>query len=160
MDDDPSPGRAPGVLAVRVSSVAGRLPLARTRIAAIAEAVLRGERCRSAELTITCVSDRAIAQLHRRHLGADGATDIITFEHAATRRGGPVVGDIYIAPAVARRNARAAGCSWREELARLTVHGVLHALGWEHPEGEGRTRSAMWRRQERWVARLRQERCW
>jgi probable rRNA maturation factor len=34
------------------------------------------------------------------------------------------------------------------------VHGTLHALGWDHPEGPGRTRSAMWRRQERYVEAL------
>jgi probable rRNA maturation factor len=42
----------------------------------------------------------------------------------------------------------------REELARLVVHGTLHVLGWDHPETEDRTRSPMWRRQERYVDRL------
>jgi probable rRNA maturation factor len=160
MDDDPSPAKRPAALEVHVSSAVGRLPLGRARVAAIATSVLRGERCHSAMLTVTFVSDRAIAGLHRRHLQVDGPTDIITFQHAPTHRGGPRVGDIYIAPAVARRHARLAGCSWREELARLTIHGVLHALGWEHPDGDGRLGSAMWRRQERWVARLAQDGAW
>jgi probable rRNA maturation factor len=42
----------------------------------------------------------------------------------------------------------------REEIARLVVHGVLHALGHEHPEDEARTTSPMWRRQERLLDRL------
>ncbi len=42
-----------------------------------------------------------------------------------------------------------------EELVRLAVHGNLHVLGYDHPEGPSRTRSAMWRRQERYVRRLR-----
>ena len=37
---------------------------------------------------------------------------------------------------------------------RLVVHGTLHVLGREHPEGPDRTRSAMWRRQERYVEAL------
>jgi ssRNA-specific RNase YbeY (16S rRNA maturation enzyme) len=41
-----------------------------------------------------------------------------------------------------------------EELVRLVVHGTLHVLGYDHPTGPGRTRSAMWRRQERYVRRL------
>jgi probable rRNA maturation factor len=41
-----------------------------------------------------------------------------------------------------------------EELVRLTVHGTLHVLGYDHPDGPGRTRSQMWRRQERHVRRL------
>src|SRR2546426_8012224 len=38
---------------------------------------------------------------------------------------------------------------------RLAVHGTLHVLGYDHPEGPERVRSAMWRRQERYVHRLR-----
>ncbi len=160
MDDDPSPARRkppPDALDVSVSSAVGRLPLARARVAALARAVLAGEKCRSAVLAITFVGEREMARLHRRHLNVAGPTDIITFEHAQTVPGAPRVADIYISPAVARRNARSAGCSAREELARLTIHGVLHALGWEHPEGEGRLTSPMWRRQERWLERLREE---
>jgi probable rRNA maturation factor len=41
----------------------------------------------------------------------------------------------------------------REELARLVVHGTLHVLGYVHPEGGTRTESAMWKRQERLLAR-------
>jgi probable rRNA maturation factor len=126
----------------------------------VAHAVLEGERQRSAALAITFVTPRDMARLHRQHLGVGGPTDIITFAHASHVRGAPLVADLYIAPAVAGENAARAGCSVREELARLTIHGVLHALGWTHPEGEGRTRSAMWRRQERWVERMRERGAW
>jgi probable rRNA maturation factor len=61
---------------------------------------------------------------------------------------------VYICPWVARREARARGVPLREELIRLVVHGTLHALGREHPKGHRRTRSAMWRRQERYVEAL------
>ena len=146
-----------------MSSTVGRLPVARARVAAMAARVLRGEGAPGAPgalLTITFVSDREMARLNWRHLQHRGTTDILTFQHAPTVRGGPAVGDVYISTSVARRNAMAAGCSWREEVARLTVHGVLHALGWDHPEGDDRLQSPMWRRQERWVARLRTDGAW
>jgi probable rRNA maturation factor len=42
--------------------------------------------------------------------------------------------------------------SEREEIARLVVHGTLHVAGHDHPDGESRTRSPMWKRQERILA--------
>ncbi|HEU4565520.1 MAG TPA: rRNA maturation RNase YbeY, partial [Gemmatimonadaceae bacterium] len=91
--------------------------------------------------------------LNRRHLGHSGATDVISFGFERAGAEGPVIGDIYIAPDVARDNARRHGSGVREEIARLTVHGVLHVLGYDHPEGAERTTSPMWRLQERLVAR-------
>jgi probable rRNA maturation factor len=42
----------------------------------------------------------------------------------------------------------------REEVTRLVVHGVLHVIGFDHPEGEERRASPMWRKQERLVRSL------
>ena len=64
------------------------------------------------------------------------------------------MGDVYIAPSVARASARDNGVSVREELVRLVVHGTLHVLGYDHPDSDARTRSAMWKKQERLVRRL------
>jgi len=76
------------------------------------------------------------------------ATDVIAFAFTPVRARGPLVGDIYIAPDVARAQARRLGVPVREELARLVVHGTLHVTGHDHPAGAARTRSRMWRRQE------------
>ena len=140
-------------LRVRVHADGVRVPLGREAIAAIARGVLRAERVRAAELSFTFLTAPAMAALNRRHLGHRGPTDIITFEFAPVP-GGARAGDVYVCPEVARENARRHGVRVREELARLVVHGTLHVLGHEHPEDDGRTRSAMWRRQERLVARL------
>jgi rRNA maturation RNase YbeY len=115
----------------------------------VAQHVLRAERVRNALISITFVSDRRIAALNARHLRHRGSTDVISFGFAPVTRRGAVVGDVYIAPAVARRNARAHGQGVREELLRLVVHGVLHVLGHDHPEDDARYTSPMWRRQER-----------
>jgi rRNA maturation RNase YbeY len=100
------------------------------------------------------VSRRRIAALNRRHLEHRGSTDVISFGFAPDVAGAAIAGDIYIAPEVARRNATAHRVSLREELTRLVVHGVLHVLGFDHPEGSGRDASPMWQRQEQLVARL------
>lgn len=135
-------------LAVSVSTDGVRIPLARTRVAEIARASLRAERVREAMLSIAFVTSAAIAKLNRKYLGHPGPTDVISFAF-----GDPLVGDIYISPDVARRNAREYGVGIREELARLVIHGVLHVAGRDHPD-QGRVASAMWKRQERLVRRV------
>lgn len=128
--------------------------LSARRIAEISQAVLRGERVRNALVSITLLEPRAIARLNSEHLGHRGPTDIISFGFSRATRTDPVVGDIYICPAIGRANALSRGEPIRRELARLVVHGTLHILGYEHPENDDREHSSMWRRQERFVARL------
>ena len=113
--------------------------------------VLDGEQAHSVALSVTFLSERAMRELNDRELGHDRSTDVIAFrlEHVDQ-----VVGDVYVCPAVARRSARAAQVSPREELMRLIVHGILHVLGHEHPEGDSRMASPMWVLQERYVALL------
>jgi probable rRNA maturation factor len=142
-------------LAVSVSAEGVRPALSRERVATIARQVLRAERVRNAMLSITFVTRRAMARLNASHLGHRGATDVISFGFAPGARSGPVVGDVYIAPEIARENATRHDAGVRDETARLVIHGVLHVLGHDHPAGDGREESAMWRRQEALLRRVR-----
>lgn len=139
---------------VDVSTDDVRIPVSRARVARIAERVLRAEGVRDATLSIAFVSDRRISALNWQHLSHRGPTDVISFGFAPSHAGAPLSGDIYIAPGVATRNARASGQTTREELLRLVVHGLLHVLGHDHPEGEERYASAMWQRQESLLRRV------
>ena len=140
-------------LVVHVATEGVRIPLARERVSALVRSVLRAEKVRHALISIAFVTERAMAQLNRAHRGRRGPTDVIAFGFARPDDAAPVIGDIYIAPAVARANAREHGVPVREELARVVVHGALHVLGHDHPEDERRMESPMWRRQERILAR-------
>jgi probable rRNA maturation factor len=146
-----TPREEPRAVSVETDGV--RVPVALASLVTLSREVLRSCKVPRALLSITFVTPRAMATLHRRHLGHRGPTDVITFALGADP-GGVVVGDIYICPDVARAQARAHGVGMREEIARLVVHGTLHACGHEHPEGEGRTTSPMWRRQERLLRRF------
>jgi len=140
-------------VSVYVNASEARSALSAARVESIARATLASERVRDAMLSITFVSNATIARLNAKHLGHRGATDVITFGFASASKDSPVVGDIYIAPAVARANALEHGSPIRQELARLVVHGTLHVLGYDHPEGL-RTESPMWKRQERLLTRV------
>ena len=141
-------------LAVEVASNVGRLPVALRQVERLAAGILRAEGVKHAMLSVAFVSPGVIASLNRRHLRRRGATDVIAFGFAPAGKRGPVVGDVYIAVDVARAQARDCGVPLREELLRLVVHGTLHVLGHDHPEGDGRSSSRMWRRQETLLRRL------
>jgi probable rRNA maturation factor len=134
-----------------------RVGLTRTRVAELAASVVRAERVKDALLSVTFVSAREIARLNEEHLGHEGPTDVISFRLTSQGSGltAAVIADIYICGTVAKQNARAHRVAVRDELARLVIHGTLHALGWEHPNGEERVGSKMWRRQEELLARWR-----
>ena len=139
---------------VHVATEGVRIPVARERVTSLAESVLRAERVRDATVSVAFVSDRRIAALNREHLGHTGPTDVISFAFEPVGPAFEVVGDVYIAPDVARKNARAHGRGVREELLRLVVHGVLHVVGHDHPEDDSRYRSRMWKRQEQLLRTL------
>jgi probable rRNA maturation factor len=145
---------------IEVDTGRRRLSLATDSVRDLAEFVLDRERVKSALLSISFVSKRAMADLNRRHLGHRGGTDVITFALGRPVPKAPLVGDIYVSPDVVTEQARRFRVPVREELARVVVHGVLHALGHEHPDGDGRERSPMWKRQERWLAAARAEGVW
>jgi probable rRNA maturation factor len=128
-----------------------RLPLPATFVRRVVETVLRGER-RKALISITFLGRDAMRHLNADHKGLDCPTDVLSF--ALADPAGRIVGDVYVCPWVAAREARSRGISVRQELIRLVVHGTLHALGRDHPDDDGRTASPMWRRQERYVDAL------
>lgn len=145
------PKPEPRSVAVETDGV--RVPVSASRLAELSRNVLRALKVPRAMLSITFVNTRTMARLNREHLGHRGPTDVITFA-LGQDPGGAVIGDIYICPDVARAQAAAHGVGVREEIARLVVHGTLHACGWEHPEDDARTTSPMWRRQEQLLQRF------
>jgi rRNA maturation RNase YbeY len=111
----------------------------------VAKRVLAWERAPAgSHIDITLLSPAAMRRLNRRATGRRGLTDVIAY--SLPQPDGSILGDVYISP-------DAAGFD-REELIRLAVHGTLHVLGYDHPEGAGRMRSRMWRVQERYVKKL------
>ena len=111
----------------------------------VAQRVLAWERAPAgSHIDITLLSPAAMRRMNRRATGRRGLTDVIAY--ALPQPDGSIQGDVYISPDAAEFN--------REELIRLAVHGTLHVLGYDHPEGAGRMRSRMWRVQERYVKKL------
>lgn len=96
------------------------------------------------DLTIMFVDPDPIAQLHMRWMNLEGPTDVMSFPMDELRPGDGktpvegILGDIVICPWVAEQQALAAGHSTMAEMLLLTIHGILHLLGYDHgtPEQE------------------------
>jgi probable rRNA maturation factor len=125
------------------------MPIDADRWVALATAVLRDEGVASpAELSLWFVGEDEIAVLNEEHMGESGPTDVLSFPLDASdeeplAEGMPVLlGDVFICPAVAARNAPQHPGTHAsvhhgtvdDELALLVVHGVLHILGYDHAE--------------------------
>jgi len=79
------------------------------------------------EVNIFFISDRKMSELHRRFLGIDGPTDVITFQH----------GEIFISVETAWRQARKHRTSLEYELRLYLVHGLLHLHGFDDHASAG-----------------------
>ena len=133
---------------VDVSYTVRRKPISSRSVRDIVIATLKAERVGDALISVAFVGSAMMARLNKQFLSRDSRTDVISFG-LRTSKASPVIGDIYICPRVAKRNAESLSIPVKEELTRLVVHGMLHILGYDHPEGAGRTTSPMWKRQER-----------
>ncbi len=96
-----------------------------------------------AALTVALVDEETIRRLNRAYRGVDAATDVLSFPaQVELAPGVPYLGDVVIAFPYAARRAQREGRSLEGELALLTVHGVLHLLGYDHDTARARRR--MW----------------
>ncbi|GAA3510809.1 rRNA maturation RNase YbeY [Aeromicrobium panaciterrae] len=93
------------------------------------------------ELTLRLVDPETIAVLNKQWMDKDGPTDVLSFpmdELTPGREGEEspegYLGDIALCPQVAEQQAPAAGHTTQDEVNLLTVHGILHLLGYDHAE--------------------------
>jgi probable rRNA maturation factor len=99
-------------------------------------------RLRAGSLTVCLVSNAQMARWNRAYRGKQGPTDVLSFPADVIQRkhgthAGSYLGDIAIAPAVARGNARRLGRTFRDEMRILILHGILHLMGYDHEADTG-----------------------
>jgi probable rRNA maturation factor len=97
-----------------------------------------------ATVAVRLTGDRELRRLNRDYAGEDSVTDVLSFAGS-----GEHVGDLAISWRTAVRQSKAFGHDAETEVALLSVHGLLHLLGWDHAAAPGRremnrlTRSAL-----------------
>lgn len=111
-----------------------------------AEAVLTAEE-KTGNVSVVVTGDKEIHDLNRDYRHIDAPTDVLSFENGEVDpfSGELYLGDIIISFMKAENQAKTEGHSLTDELKLLTVHGMLHLLGYDHQSVAGRKK--MWTRQ-------------
>ena len=109
---------------------------------------------------VCLVTDAEIARWNRAYRGKSGPTDVLSFatndrktrqrrgrngrerrdafpDASAANDSPQYIGDIAIAPAVAKRNASRFGRTFDDEMRILILHGILHLMGYDHEADDG-----------------------
>ena len=123
------------------------------RLQAALTAALAFEKA-NGDVTLLVTDDATIADLNRRFLGVEGPTDVLSFPAQDEPDSPftlppdfePYLGDIVIAYPYTAHQAEELGRPVDDEMELLTVHGVLHLLGYDHDDSE--SEAAMWARQD------------
>jgi probable rRNA maturation factor len=87
-----------------------------------------------ATIAVRLTGDRELRRLNRDYANEDSVTDVLSFGGS-----GEHVGDLAISWPTAVRQARTFGHDAETEVALLSVHGLLHLLGWDHSVAAERT---------------------
>lgn len=104
----------------------------------IGRAVLKGEgteECGS--LSVILVGDAKISEINKQFLGNNQPTDVIAF--VLEEKHEHEWGEVYISLDQAREQAAQFDTSWKEELARYVIHGILHLLGYKDTDAESKS---------------------
>ncbi|RUM56862.1 MAG: rRNA maturation RNase YbeY [Persephonella sp.] len=104
----------------------------------IIEEILKKLDLDGVEVSITLTDDESIRELNKNWRGKDKATDVLSFPINEKPLGYKykVLGDVVISIPYAKRQAEEIGFSYKEEVLRLLIHGILHLLGYDHEKSE------------------------
>lgn len=120
-----------------------------TQVRRAARIALESSEVSEAELSISFVPEEEIRALNRDYHGIDAVTDVLAFGLGELEeRPGSLLADIYVCADEARKSAETAAIDWAQEILRLVIHAVLHLVGHDHPGGDERYESEMFRLQE------------
>lgn len=105
------------------------------------------------EVSVTYTDNEGIRELNAAHRNIDRATDVLSFplferEELIEASDGDALGDIVISLEKAREQANEYGHSFEREVAFLTVHSMLHLLGYDHEISEADEKEMFFRQEE------------
>ena len=110
-----------------------------SKIYELLEFALKREKLENVEFNIIFVDSDTIHEINKNYRNVDRVTDVISFaleDNETITLDHRVLGDIYICVERAEEQAKEYGHSFLRELAFLSIHGLLHLLGYDHMKKE------------------------
>lgn len=135
---------------IDVANLQRAVPLDRRQLRRAVRLVLCDAGIVDAIISLAVVDDATMRQLHRRFLGEDTPTDVLSF--VLEQDEGMLEGEIIVGAETARRQAPRYGWTAERELLLYALHGALHLVGYDDRTPQKRAR--MLRRQKKYLARL------
>jgi probable rRNA maturation factor len=117
--------------------------------------VCEDEKLGNVIFNVIIVDNKKIHEINKKYRGIDRPTDVISFaledDHSFNRKDIRVLGDIYISIDKVRSQSEEYGHSFKRELYFLSIHGLLHLLGYDHMKKEDE--EVMFKKQEEVLSR-------
>jgi probable rRNA maturation factor len=114
--------------------------------------VLASEGIRKGFVSVVPASDKVLRKLNRIFHKRNRPTDVLAFDYSAVTDLKFIAGDVFVSVDVARRVSKQLGISFKEELVRYCIHGVLHLIGYD--DTTAAKKKKMWQRQESHVKNI------
>ena len=102
----------------------------------VAETVLKAEGKRAFYLSIALIGISRMKKLNKKYLKRDYPTDVLVFPETESYPKINNLGEIIICPQVVKKNAKKFKLTFKKELSKILIHGILHLLGYDHEKSK------------------------
>ena len=111
---------------IEIKNLSGKLQYADS-LRKIGKVILRKERKQNLDLSLVFLKELKMQDLNRVYRGKNKPTNVLSF--AEEELG---LGELVLCPAVIRKDAKKYGITFKAELIRIFIHGLLHLVGYDH----------------------------
>jgi len=117
------------VIRIAIANPQKTLPVDRRLFRRAVRMILKDAGIGDAEISLAIVDDPTIQEVHRRHMGMDDPTDVISF--VLDRDGQRLEGEVVASADTAQSRCSQYGLSPADELLLYVIHGTLHLVGYD-----------------------------
>lgn len=132
---------------IEINNLSGKR-IDKNLLATAAKITIKGEGSKIKDLSVALIAPSEMARLNEKYRKKKGPTDVLSFGGV-----GDEIEEVVICPEQVQANALESGESFRRELARVLVHGILHLSGYDHEKKKSEA-EIMFALQEKYLSQI------